>query len=241
MTAPQAPAAAPSYTPVLTDLSRLARVPFSPGAVFEEQREMPTWVVPWLIVSVLMIAVGFVMAGYQERAMELAVASRGGQPMPESARVVAKVFTIAGTPIFLLVFSLISAGVMWVALMATGGQVRFRGLMSAAMFSSVMAFIQIVLTSVAVRMRGAPETLQTMADLRVSLGLDLLLSADSQISGFLRGVLAGIGPLQIWALAITAIGVATLERQSKGAAWSAATASYVVLLLVSAVFQGMGG
>jgi len=78
-------------------------------------------------------------------------------------------------------------------------------------------------------------------DLRVSLGLDLLLSSDSTISGFLRGLLGGIGPISIWGLAITAIGVATLEKQPKGAAWTAATVAFVVMLVVAALLQGMSG
>ena len=101
--------------------------------------------------------------------------------------------------------------------------------------------VQAVLTSVALRMRGGPESVTSLADMRVSLGLDLLLSSESTISGFLRGLLGGIGPISIWGLAITAIGVATLEKQPKGAAWTAATASFVVMLVVAALLQGMSG
>ena len=243
MTTPETPAAptAASYTPVVTDIMRVLRVMFSPTEVFEEQREKPAWVLPWLIISVMLVAIGLVMAPYQERAMELAIAARGGQAVPESARAIGKVTAMVGAPIFLLLAGLVSAFVMWVVLLATGAQVRFKGLFSVAIFASVMGVVQAVLTSVALRMRGGPESVTSLADMRVSLGLDLLLSSESTISGFLRGLLGGIGPISIWGLAITAIGVATLEKQPKGAAWTAATASFVVMLVVAALLQGMSG
>jgi len=243
MTTPETPAALPaaSYTPVVTDIMRVLRVMFSPTAVFEEQREKPTWVLPWLIISVMMVAIGLVMAPYQRHAMELAVQARGGQAPPESAMMIGRVFSIVGVPIFLLLAGLVSAFVMWVVLLATGAQVRFKGLFSVAIFASVVGVVQAVLSSVALRMRGPPESVTSIADMRVSLGLDLLLSSESTISGFLRGLLGGIGPISIWGLAITAIGVATLEKQPKGAAWTAATVAFVVMLVVAALLQGMSG
>jgi hypothetical protein len=243
MTTPETPAASPatSYTPVVTDIMRVLRVMFSPTGVFEEQREKPTWVLPWLIISVMLIAIGLVMAPYQRHAMELAVQARGGQAVPQSALMIGKVFAIVGVPIFLLVAGLVSAFMMWVVLLATGGQVRFKGLFSVAIFASVLGVVQAVLTSVALRMRGPPESVTSLADMRVSLGLDLLLPPESTIAGFLRGLLGGIGPISIWGLAITAIGVATLEKQPKGAAWTAATVAFLVMLVVGALLQGMGG
>src|SRR3972149_1311198 len=154
MTTPETPAAPPaaSYTPVVTDIMRVLRVMFSPTEVFEEQREKPAWVLPWLIISVMLVAIGLVMAPYQERAMDLAIAARGGQAVPESARTIGKVTAMVGAPIFLLLFGLVSAFIMWGTLLATGGQVRFKGLFTVAIFSSTIAILQIALTSVAVRM-----------------------------------------------------------------------------------------
>jgi hypothetical protein len=77
-------------------------------------------------------------------------------------------------------------------------------------------------------------------DFGVGLGLNLLLPADTTIPSFVQGLLSGIGPLQIWALIITAFGVATLEKQTRAAAWTAAIASYAVLLIVGAFFLGRG-
>lgn len=93
----------------------------------------------------------------------------------------------------------------------------------------------------ALRLRGSPaEAIWNLQDARVSLGADLLLPADAALSPFLRTLLAGIGPLQIWGLIITAVGVRMLEQQGRKAAWVAALAAYVVLLVVGALLSGVG-
>lgn len=240
MTVPEPQGAATAYTPVLTDFLRVARVLFAPTAVFEEQREKPTVWMPWLVISVFLLAIAIFMRPYTMRMMELAAAARG-TPMPTGAASVSSVIAIIASPLGFLILGLISAGVMWLSLMATGGEVRFKGLLSAAIFSLPAAVIQVLAQSVVLALRGGPDAVSTAADMRVALGLDLLLPADSGLSPFLTAILGGIGPLQIWALVITAIGVATLERTSKGAAWAAASAAYVVLLVVTAFFAGMSG
>jgi hypothetical protein len=229
------------YIPIVTDAWRLVRVLFQPGAVFSEQLEKPTWFLPWVVVAVVMIINGIWMMPYAARMMELASAARGAPPEQLAQAGRFAVVGLVATPIMFLLFGALSAGIMYVTLMTTGAEIRFRGLMSASIFSSSAAVLQVILQSVAMRLRGSPaEAVRTMADARVSLGLDLLLPEDAAVPDLLEGVLAGIGPLQIWALVITAIGVLTLQKVSKGAAWTAALASYVVMLLVGAAFTAMG-
>jgi hypothetical protein len=241
MAAPEAAAAPAAYTPFLTDASRLWRVLFSPGAVFEEQRERPTVWMPWLVLTVVLLIIGAVMRPYSVRMIELAAQARGGgQAPPGGAAAIGATIAMVSTPVAFLLLALVSAFVMWLALLFTGGDVRFRGLMSAAVFSEAVAALQVAAQGVVLAIRGGVSAINSTADMQVGLGLNLLLSEDSTVPNFVQGVLSGIGPFQIWALALTAIGVATLERQGKAAAWTAAGASYVVLVLLGAVFYGRG-
>jgi len=238
------PAPSSNYIPLVSDASRVVRVLFSPGAVFEEQRDKPTWFMPWLVISLVVVAVGLFSMPYTDRMMELAMQARGGggQPVPAGVRTFSRVMALIGAPIYFLLLGAIGAGVMWVTLMISGGKVRYRGLMSAAIFSMATGVLQMIAQVVVMRMRGTPqEAIRTMQDARVTLGLDLLLPAEATVSPFLRTLMAGVGPLQIWALIITAVGVMVLERQDKGNAWMAATASYIVLLVVGALLAGLGG
>jgi len=243
MTEP-APAAPSNYIPFVTDATRLARVLFSPGAVFEEQREKPTWFLPWVVLTIALVLFGLTTLPYSDRMGELSMAARGGagQPVPAGVRTFIRISTLAGAPIAFLLLSAISSLVMWVTLMVTGAKVRYKALLCASIFSCTAALIQVVATGLVMRMRGPPaEAIRTMQDARVSLGLDLLLPAESTVSPFLRTLLGGIGPLQIWGLIITAVGVMVLEKQDKGTAWMAAIASYIVLLVVGGLLAGLGG
>lgn len=238
-----APAPASRGIPIVTDFGRVVRVLFSPTAVFEEQRDNPTWFLPWVVIALLAMGVGLTTLPYTDRMMELGMAARGaaGQAVPAGVKTFTRVAAMVGAPIAFLVLALISAGIMWVTLMLTGAKVRFKGLLSASVFSLSTAVIMVALTAVVLRLRGSPaEAIRNMQDARVSLGADLLIPADAAVGSFLRAVLGGIGPIQVWGCIITAVGVMVLEKQDKGSAWMATLASYVVLLLVGGLLAGMG-
>ncbi|MDO8666620.1 MAG: YIP1 family protein [Gemmatimonadales bacterium] len=242
MAAPDTAPAAPKHTPVVTDLIRLIRAPFAPTGVFEEQRDTPTFWMPWLIVSVLFAAVGALASPFTVQAMR-AAAEAGGRSLPPGSEKFAMIGVVA-TPLLTLVLAMIASVFLWLPLMATGAEVRFRGLMCATIFAWPIAILQQVLNYVVLSIKG-PESVQSMQDLQVSLGLDLLLSADAPVSTFVRTVLQGIGPLQVWSVVIVASGLMALEKVSSGKAWTAAIVSFLAILVVSAgiaaMFTGRAG
>jgi hypothetical protein len=71
-----------------------------------------------------------------------------------------------------------------------------------------------------------------------ALGLDLLVPT---AKGFLGAVLKGVNPFGIWALVLTAIGVSTTHRLSKGSAYVVATIAFVIILCIGGVFASFGG
>jgi hypothetical protein len=137
-------------------------------------------------------------------------------------------------PIAFLIFGAISAGILYLILAVTGSTVRYRSMLSAVFFSQAVLPIQYLLQTLILRLRGAPDiAISSMADAQPSLGLNLLFSSDTT-SHFLNALLAGIGPLPLWGLIITVVGIMRLDNVKKGAAWTAALGSYVILLLVAA-------
>jgi hypothetical protein len=54
-------------------------------------------------------------------------------------------------------------------------------------------------------------------------------------------VLKSINPFSIWGLALTAIGVSTTHRLSKGTGYAIATIVFVIGVLIAAGFAGMFG
>jgi hypothetical protein len=238
MSAPEptaAPTPGPAGIPVITDFLRLLRVLVSPGAVFEEQREAPTFWVPWLLFCVLMLVASFVSFPYQLAAARLGAAA-AGRPFPAAAETVMKFSMVVAIPVFSLVMMLLTAGVMYLVLMGSGSEVRYKGLLSVTVFSGAMlGVLQILATFAVLKLRGPIEGLTTAADFQASFGLDLLLPADATVPKFVEGMMKGISPFSLWGLALTAIGIRTVEKTSKGAAWTAATVSLVLGLLIAGI------
>jgi hypothetical protein len=218
---------------VLITASRLARVLFTPRRVFEEQRERPTWFVPWLVIALALVVIGLINLPYADRMIALELESRpDAATQPDWVPQMARLVTIAGQPLFVLAAALLSAAVMWPVLKIAGHAARFRALLCAATFANAATVVQAALIALAFRLRGAPaEAIHNARDVRVSVSADLLLPP-AAVAPFVRAVLAGIGPLEIWAVVVMAVGVKTLEKPRHGA-WAAAIAAYVVLLMLA--------
>ena len=237
---PQAPAAV-AYTPVVTDLLRLIRAPFAPRGVFEEQRDKPTFWLPWIVLSVLFAVVTVIGLPVTLQMARLGAEAKG-QPFPASAESITRIIAVVGTPIGLLIGVLIGAVVLYLVVMVTGAQARFKGLMTVSLFVAPITLIQTLVTTVALKMRGV-ETIQTLADARLTFGLDNLVSAEyAEAHRAIAAVLRGIGPFEIWALVVTAIALAALEKVPGKKAWTAATAAFVVGLVIrggaALIFKG---
>lgn len=240
MTAPETPAApARSDIPFVTDALRLVRVLFAPTEVFEENREKPAFWIPWIIVSVLILAITMLSFPYTMAAMRLGAEARG-QPLPASMESIARFSSLVAVPVMMLLMCLVSAGLMYLVLLAAGGTVRYKGLLSVSIMGGLIGVLQVLLTFVVLKMRG-PEGLQTIADYQVSFGLDLLLPQDASLPRLVSGALKAITPFSIWSLVLTAIGVRVTEKTSNGAAWAASAAAFLLGVVMAAVFGGMGG
>lgn len=230
---PQATTAG-SYTPILTDAMRLVRVLYAPSGVFEEQKEKPTWFLPWLVIAIVCVAIGFWQLPYTQRVLELAIQSIPNAPQLSAEQLHTRAtIGLFVAPIFFLIIALISAGILHLAISLGGSSARYRGLLSVSVFAQVLLPITLVLQAIILRMRGAPgEAITTIGDAQPALGLNVLLSADT--GRFMQTLLGGIGPLPLWALFITAVGVMRLEGVKKSKAWTAAITSFVVILLIGA-------
>ena len=239
MAAPAPEAKPVAYTPVLTDLWRLVRAPFTPRAVFEEQADAPTFWMPWLVVTVVFAALQILQRPFQMRVRDL-VLQKLGQPIPPGGfSAVRTVIGLVGTGVTVLILACVAAGIFYVLTMVFGGQTTFKKMLTVTIFAWPIAILQQVLTYVVLSVRGV-DAIQSVWDAQVSFGADLLLPSDMALTPFLRLLLAGIGPLAIWQVAITAIGLKTLGKSSWATAWTVAIIAFVVLLLGLASLGAFG-
>ncbi len=232
-TPPPAPAA--PYTPIVTDFLRLVRAPFTPRRVFEEQREQPTFWLPWVVASVFFVALAIFARPITVQIMRLQAAARG-TPMTPSGEQIGAIIAMVSAPVVLLIAAVIAAIVLYLVVMVAGSQARFKGLMTISIFPIMITFLQQLVSAVIVRSRGV-ETIQNAQDAQLSFGLDLLTSPDfAQAHRALAGFLRGIGPFEIWALVITAVGLMALEKVPRNKAWTACVIAFIIGLAIRAGF-----
>jgi len=207
--------------------------------VYEEQQEKPTFWMPWVVLSILFIVLQRLQHPYQMRVQEL-VLQQMGRPMPTGGGGVVSLVVGAVTgALTLLVICAISAGILYLLLMMLGGQGTYKKMLTVAIFAAPIFVLQQLLTFVVLTSRGL-ASINSVWDVFVSFGADLLLPADAQVGAFARVFLAGIGPLAIWQVAITAIGLTVMGKVGKGIGWTVATIAYLVGLALSAGLASFG-
>ena len=240
MAAPQPQAApSPAYTPVITDLWRLVRAPFVPRTVYEEQQAAPTFWIPWALVCAFFFVLQFLQRPFQQRVRELVLQKLGQPASAGGASLAGTLIGIAGTFLTVLVLACIAAGIYYLVLMVFGGQTTYKRMLTVTIFAWPIALLQQLLTYIALSIRGV-DSIQSVWDAQVSFGADLLLPSDTTVSAFLRLFLAGIGPIAIWQLIVTVIGLKTLGKVSTGAAWTAALVAFLVMLVGLAALGAVG-
>jgi Yip1 domain len=235
---PQATTAV-AYTPVVTDALRLVRALFSPRAVFEEQQDKPTFWMPWVVVSIAFAIVQFLQRPFQTRVREL-VYQQLNRPMPAGGGgPVSMAIGVATGAATVLIMAALAAGIFYLLLSVFGGDTSFKKMLTVSIFGWPIAILGQLLTFIVLTMRGV-GSINSVWDMFVSFGADVLLPADLQLSAFQRLFLAGIGPLAIWQVVITAIGLRVLGKVSKGGAWATAIITFIILLAVTAFLGAFG-
>ncbi len=239
MAAPDTAAPSTSYSPVVTDLMRLVRVLFSPGAVFGEIKDKPTFWMPWFLVSIMFAVVQFLQAPFQTRVREIMM-QQSGRELPAGATgPVAQILGAVFTPVVVLIIVAIAAAILYGLTAAFGGEATYKKMLTVTIFMWPLEVIRQLLTYAVLSMRGV-ESINSAADMWVSLGADLLLPTDAGVGTFVRAVLAGIGPIQIWGAAIVAVGIATLTGLEKGKAWTVAIISWLIGVVVGGGLAAVG-
>ncbi|HEY6223307.1 MAG TPA: YIP1 family protein [Gemmatimonadales bacterium] len=212
----------------------LVRVLFSPAAVFERLRERPVWFVPAIVLGIVATVLGYLFLPYRLASMAGQIAKAAAQNPNAAAQIegFTRIFVFA-SPIFVLVFLLIVAGILWLlATLLAGGEARFSTLLSVATYTALPSLLLQVATLAVLKMKGV-EAVTSPLDLQPPLGLNLLAP---DVTGFLSGVLAAINPFTIWGMVLTAIGIQVTLRASKGSAYAVA----IVAMLLSVLFGGVG-
>lgn len=217
----------------------LIRVLFSPGAVFERVRERPRFLAPALGLAVVMTVVTYLMMPFTRAAMAARMAEIAQQNPAAAAQ--AEKFQAIGlvfAPVGVFIGLVIAGFVLWLLVtLLAGGDAKFKTLLCVATYSFVPSALLLQAAGLLVLNMKGVEAVTSVLDLRPPLGLNLLLPA---VTGFAGAILGGINPFAIWGMILTAIGIHTTHKTSKGAAYTVAIVAMVLGVLIGALFAGLG-
>lgn len=214
-------------------LMDLVKVLFEPTAVFERVREKPSFLMPFIGLSIVQMIVTAMNLPFVKAMMQARMATApAGAPDPSKFAVIG----IATAPIGIALILVIVGFVLWVLVSIMGGEAKFKTLMSVGAYSAVPSVVLLNLVgSLILRLKGV-ENVTSPMDMQPAVGLDLLMPG---ATGFLGAVLKGINPFSIWALVLTAIGVSTTHKLSKGTGYVVATISFLLGLMLGAAAASM--
>ena len=216
-----------------SSLADVFKVLYEPGAVFERVRERPTFLMPFLVICVVQLAVFFFNMPFMKAGMAAQMATRpAGGPDPSKFLWIGAIFVPLGIGLILV----IAGGLLWVLVSIFGGEAKFGTLMGVSALAAIPSTILLsIVGTVVIHLQGTGQ-ITSMQDLQPALGLDLLIPAH----GFLGAVLKGINPFSIWGLVLTAIGVSTTHRLSKSTGYVVAAVSLAIGLCIAGVFGAIG-
>ena len=215
----------------------LVKVVYDPGAVFERLREKPSFWRPFIAICVVQLVLGVLQLPYTKAAMaaqfaQMPARAGGGAPDPSKFATIGLLFV----PIGLLLLFLISAALLWVLVSVFAGDARFATLLSVATYVGI-TFVLLSVAGLATLMLKGVQGITSPADLQPALGLDLLVP---EAGRFTTALLKAFNPFSIWGVILTAIGIQTTHRTSKGTAYTVAAVAFVIGTLIGAGFAMLG-
>jgi len=215
----------------------LLKVLYEPGAVFERLREKPSFWRPFIAICVVQIVLGVLQLPYTKAAMAAQFAqmqARGaaGPADPSKFALIGLLFL----PIGLLLIFLILAALLWVLVSVFVGEAKFATLLSVTTYAGI-TFVLLSVAGLATLMLKGVQGITSPADLQPALGLDLLVP---EAGRFTTALLKAFNPFSIWGVILTAIGVQTTHRTSKGTAYTVAAVAFLIGTLIGAGFAMLG-
>lgn len=215
----------------------LLNVLHEPTAVFGRVKEKPRILAPYIVLAILITIVAVLSLPFQAAVTDLI---RAAVPPEQQARISSPsaVKIIIQTPIFMIVGFAIGAFLLWLGTTMAGAQAKYKAMFSVLTYSWVTYLIYAIVVFAVLSIKGA-SAIQSFADLRAPVGLDLLVPGVGLFAG---AILNGINPFSIWGVVICATGVSVTSGCSKAAGYTITIVVFLIGLLLQAVpyiFLGM--
>jgi len=234
----------------LSESSRLINTFVAPSRTFTDINRNSSWWVPWLIMSIISLLfiyaidqkVGFYRVAdnqlkqtpKQMEQFEKLAPDQQAQQM--DLRVKITKWASYGSPVFLLVFAVISAAVLMGSYnFGAGAQVGFGKSMSVVMYGYLPGIIKSVLATVALFAGMDPEGFQIQNPIATNPGF--FFSPTDHPA--LYKLASAVDIFTIWSMVLIAIGFTCISKVKKGTSYAIVFGWYIVITLIGVAFAAM--
>lgn len=217
-------------------LNRVVWIFSSPGRVFDDIREGRTsWWQPWLIVSIIFAIVGLLALPIQIAVAELNVNNIDLDQLDKQLEMMRNFGWVQAllTPLGLLVFGLIAAGLSYILVTILSSRANFKQWFTLTLYTTIVSSVSQVISVIAVRARGL-DSIESVEDSMVTVSLGFL--APEGAGTMLKAFLSSFEFFSIWALVLVVMGLMRIFDMGRGQA----IACVVPLWLVSVVLAAVG-
>ncbi len=231
---------APDPGPKPNPMQRVIGVIFSPDATMASIARRPDWVLPLVLILISSFVVGIVIAQHVDFGATVRESVEQNKNMSQEqidkavkiGTTMGKVFTYL-SPIFGIIWLLVIAGVLLLAVRLFGGEGDFKQAFSVTCYASIPGIIKAVVLLIIILARGGLISAQTLATLvRSNLGF----LADLKTNPIAFSLLSSVDIFSIWFVVLLIIGFAYVSRLSR-----AKTAMVIISLwIVATCFKLIG-
>lgn len=200
------------------------------------------WWEPWIWASLLNAIVAYIGIPLQRRVIELNPNNLPPDQLQKALDAVekplAKFIGVGSAPIGVLVFGGLFTVISYIAVSVLSEKASFRKHLTLFLHAFIVVSVGILLTNVVLRMKGI-ENIRSIADLQVSFGPAVLVSAESD--KILYSLLSTFDVFSVWSYLLLGAGVMHVFGLSRNRALLVVLPVWLLWVLVALVGTRMGG
>jgi hypothetical protein len=229
---------APEEKATMDGFSRIINTYFDPRKVFESLRIKPSWLIPFIILSVVGI-LSFYIAILPIVENQVITQIESMEQMPEDQKEIAiekslqyVKFQGIAVPILTIVVFFVASLVLWFVFNMMGGESTFKRVLAVFSYSSL---VDIPAAIVKVPLIFVKKSMEIQTSLAIFLSSELKET-------FLYKVLSGLDIFTFWKVLLISIGLSVMYRYTMRKSFSAVLIVWVIsILLLTGLSTLLGG
>ena len=218
-------------------LQNIADILAEPSAAFARLKSEPKWLLAMVIFCLFSVGIAWAMFPFTAQMMDQKLMEEG---VPSEQIEIAKKFAQIFTPIASLIapiiwFLVISAILTLVTrLLAINDAIKFKHIYAAIVHASLISILILLVNTALLVVFRDVETIKNAADMKIIPGLHLLLGSSENVK--LLTFLSYFNPLNLWYLAVLAIGIRVFADTDKTKACFGAIIIWLLGIALEVIF-----